>query len=532
MRLKFWLAFCLAVSMSLSMALSHGAPSPAASSPSTSEQAELARLQVRVQDLEKALQELKASQAADHSKWEVTRANIDSEMYQFGIITTMLGNKTAWVGNMVAIVAIFITVILFVASYATYLSTKDRAKKEARSVAKKWFSAKTHNLEQEIEKLLFKAEAAQESIAKQAHLVLFEAQDVSKTMRAAKAQAEAFMQSSHAKDPTGLAENAVDSAASEFVQQANENLKSKAEKDFTADEHYIRGAALYHSGNLQAALDSFYAAVSHAGIASSSDQVKYRMAKAFTLDALHRNDEANDIYDELDHQFGLDPDPKVREQVAIGLFNKGISLGESGMFEEAINIYGYLSYRYGEDTAPAVREQVAKGLFNKGFKLGKLGRVEEEIAIYEDLEKRFDKDQSVNVRSHMVKALNKFGVGKVMRAKFHWLDRSVQQAEIKGALAAFERAVNHCVAADSLLIKSDQMDRAEALGNTAYCLFLAGERKAAQEPAQAGLKLGGEELLEAMHTLMAEHRVEPEDSDFQAMFDAIGAASIPDAKSA
>jgi tetratricopeptide (TPR) repeat protein len=443
-------------------------------------------------------------------------------MYNFSVLTTMLANKTAWIGNLVAIVAIFITVIVFVASYATYVSTKDRAKKEARSVAKKWFTAKTHSLEQEIEKLLAKAEAAQESIAIQAHQVLFEAQDVSKTMQAAKAQAEAFMQSSHAKDPTGSAENSGDSnAASEFVQQANENLKSKAEIDFTADEHYIRGAALYHSGNLQAALHSFDTAVSHAGSAPSSDQVKYRMAKAFTLDALKRDEEANAIYDELDQQFGLDPDSRVREQVAIGLFNKGISLGELGMFEEAINIYDYLDYRYGEDTAPAVREQVAKGLFNKGFKLGKLGRFEDEIATYDDLDNRFGKDQSANVRSHMVKALNRLGLGKVVQAKSHWLDRSLQQTEIKGALAAFERALNHCVAPESLLVRTDQIDRAEVLGYTAYCLFLAGERKAAHEPALAGLTLGGDELRSTLAALLAEHRVEPEDSDFQAMLDSL-----------
>ena len=525
---KRWLLLCLILATfphPFSAAQSAAASSPASApakaatqaSHSAPAQSELEQLRARVQVLEEELHHQKTAQEILSNNLQNSIHATDARMFDYSNLTTMMANQTAWVGNLVATTAMGITLLVFAAGFATYFSAKARAKKEARGVAKKWFSDKTTKLEIEIEKLLAKAEAAQESIASHAHKVLNEAEDASKMLAEAKAEAEAFMQQSNAKDPTGILQNAPDSAASDFVQQANETLKSKPEKDFTADEHYIRGASLYHSGNLQAALDSFEAAIAHSADATSGDQVKYRMAKAFTLDALHRDDEANAIYDDLDQQFGQDPQDAVREQVAIGLFNKGISLGELGKFEEAINIYDYLDYRYGEDTAPAVREQVTKGLFNKGTKLGKLGRIEEEIAAYDDLDRRFGQDQTANVRSHMVRALNKLGETRILSAKMQWPDESTRQTELIAALAALQRALNHCVPEESSPIRADQLDRASVKGNMAYCLFLRGEPDATRYPLSVSLRLGGADLLDTLRTLAATHRLEPEDSQFDAM---------------
>ncbi len=523
---KRWLLLCLIFSTlhhssaaAQSGAASSPAPAKAASeaTQSASARSELEQLRAKVQALEEELHHQKTAHEILANNLQNSIHATDARMFDYGNLSTMMANQTAWVGNLVATTAIGITLLVFAAGFATYFSTKAQAKKEARGVAKKWFSDKTTKLEIEIEKLLAKAEAAQESIASHAHKVLHEAEDASKMLAEAKAEAEAFMQQSNAKDPSGTLQHAPDVAASEFVQQANENLKSKPEKDFTADEHYIRGASLYHSGNLQAALDSFEAAIAHSSDATSGDQVKYRMAKAFTLDALHRDDEANAIYDELDHQFGQDPQDAVREQVAIGLFNKGISLGTLGRYEEAINIYDYLDYRYGEDTAPAVREQVTKGLFNKATKLGKLGRIEEEVAAYDDLDRRFGQDQTANVRSHMVKALNKLGKTRILSAKTQWTDPGARQTELTAALEALQRALNHCVPEDSAPIRADQLDRASVKGLMAYCLFLRGETDATRYPLSVSLRLGGADSLDALRTLAATHRLEPEDSQFDAL---------------
>lgn len=52
-------------------------------------------------------------------------------------------------------------------------------------------------------------------------------------------------------------------------------------------------------------------------------------------------------------------------------------------------MYDDLLARFGSAREPGLREQVAIGLFDKGLTLGALGRTEEQIAALEDLLARF-----------------------------------------------------------------------------------------------------------------------------------------------
>jgi tetratricopeptide (TPR) repeat protein len=482
----------------------------------------LVQLQQRIDALEKALQEQKNTTEILQNKLQLTSATIDSRMYEFGVITTMLANKTTWIGILVAMTGVLITILVGVAGFITYNNAQDKAKKEARSAAKKWFGAKTQDLEREIEQLLFKAEAAQQSIASQADKVLSEAQDASRVMQAAKAEAQSFMQMAISAEQVGLSGlggQSGDALHSDFVQQANESLKAKPENQFTADEHYIRGASLYHSGNLQAALDSFDAAIRITS--DDADNVKYRMARAFTLSTLNQSEEAMATWDALDQQYGQHPLDPVREQVATGLFNKGISLTELGRFEEAIAVYDYLDQRFGQDRAAAVREQVAKGLFNKSYKLGKMGRPEQEIAVLQDLEQRFGSASDPHIREHLLRAHNRLGIKQIGLAKSHWSDLPARRSALSAALVALEKALTLCVPPDKALMRSDQHDRAEVSGHLGYCLFLADEQRAAREPSATCLKLGGQDMLEVLQQMAQQQRQEPEDSQYLKMLDEV-----------
>jgi tetratricopeptide (TPR) repeat protein len=514
MMFRYWLTLCL----TLAVGFCHAQPSEKTPLPQ-----EIIELQEKLKTLEKELQNQKIQHEILVNKLEVVRTYTDNRMFDYNNLLSAQGAHTTWIGNLVAIVGILITVLVFVGSFATYLSTKDRAKKEARGVAKKWFSEKTHHLEQEIEVLLAKAEAAQQSIAIHADKVLSDAENASKVMQDAKAQAVAFMYAANAKDKGLGSQQTVDAAASEFVQIANENLKSKAEKDFTIDEHYIRGASLYHSGNLQAALNSFDAAINLATDASAADQVKYLMAKAFTLDALNRHEDANDTYDALDKCFGENPSYGVREQVATGLLNKGISYSELHLYEEAAAVYSYLDSRFGMDHSPEVREQVVKALINKGAVLGKLGFVEDEIASYDELLQRFSHEQTAVVREHLLRALNRFGLSQIMEAKANWADMVRHRSGLTAAISALERALGQCLPPDRILIRSDQQDLAEVLGNLGYCLFLSEERQAAKEPTLKCLRMGGKDMLDVRRETVNMSRVEPQDSQYEAMLDELWA---------
>ncbi len=471
----------------------------------TNKQAEeLAQLQARVNALEKEVQAQKTILEMQATKLQITASNLDSRMYDFANITSMLGSQSTWVGNLVAMTGIGITLLVFGAGIATYFSAKERAKKEARSAAKKWFGEKAQHLETEIEQLLAKAKAAQHSIESHTDMVLSEAQDVTRVMQAAKAEAQAFMHLPLTKDEPGLPQHHADTGSSDFVAQANENLKSKPEKDFTADEHYIRGASLFHSGNWQAALDSFDAAHAAAQHSSSIDQVKYRMARAFTLATLERVDEAISAYDEINQLFGTDPQDSVREQVAIGLLNKGISLGEQGRLAEAVEAYNELDARFAQDNASAVREQVMMGLSNKAFKLGKLERFEEAVATYAEVESRFGTEACQHLREHRQDALKDLAKSLIRQLPQQAANVSAWRNLLSRSIASLEKALQLCVPQEKALIRSDQQQRAEISALLGLCLYLADEKQAAKEHIKLGLQLGGEELGEHLRSASAE----------------------------
>ncbi len=507
-----WIALsCLAMLLCL--------PTFAANSPSSNQAEDIAQLQARISALEKEVQAQKTVLEMQATKLQTTASNLDSRMYDFANITSMLGSHTTWVGNLVAMTGIGITLLVFGAGFATYFSAKERAKKEARSAAKKWFGEKAQHLEREIAQLLAKAEAAQHSIASHADKVLSEAQDVSRVMQAAKAEAQAFMHLPLTKDEPGLPQHPADSAASDFVAQANENLKSKPEKDFTADEHYIRGASLFHSGNWQAALDSFDAAHAAAKHTSSIDQVKYRMARAFTLATLERADEAIAAYDEINQRFGTDPQDSVREQVAIGLLNKGISLGELGHLPEAIAAYEELDARFANDSAPAVREQVMMSLANKAFKLGKLARYEAAAAAYDEVEARFGAEACLHLREHRQHALKDLAKHQLRQLKEHSANTAPWRVLLSRSIANLEKALQLCVPQEKALIRSDQQQRAEISALLGLCLYLADEKQAGKEHLNTSLQLGGEEIRESLRVLSAEVMVENLRSQFAEVVD-------------
>ena len=59
-------------------------------------------------------------------------------------------------------------------------------------------------------------------------------------------------------------------------------------------------------------------------------------------------------------------DPDVREQVAWGLFNKGVTLGGLGRTQEALSAYNELLSRFGDSRETDVQEQVSRALLNTG----------------------------------------------------------------------------------------------------------------------------------------------------------------------
>lgn len=303
------------------------------------------------------------------------------------------------------------------------------------------------------------------------------AEKMSINMEKATQVANHFMPSSQdAKDQAGSSSRPIDQESKQQLERANDELKGKAEKNFTANEHYVRGASLYASGNLQGALASFESAIRAAVNAPVVDQVKYLLAKAIALGRNCKFEESIDVYEEIDRRFGSDTLPKTRELVVMGLRSKGLTLGKQGKFKEAIKVYEEIDRRFGREASPGIREQVSK-------------------------------------------ALNGLGFSQIMLAKESWSDEPLRQSWLLSATPIFERSAS--------MRSSD--DRAVILGNLGYALFLAGQVQAARSPTFECLKLGGQKMLDAQRADAKLHRVEPVDTHYEQLLDELW-NSLPTSK--
>ena len=71
-------------------------------------------------------------------------------------------------------------------------------------------------------------------------------------------------------------------------------------------------------------------------------------------------------------RFGDATELPLREQVAMALVNKGVTLGHLDRSDGGDRVYDELVARFGDAPEPAVREQVAMALIGKGVMLGQL----------------------------------------------------------------------------------------------------------------------------------------------------------------
>jgi tetratricopeptide (TPR) repeat protein len=373
------------------------------------------------------------------------------------------------------------------------------------------------------------------------------------------AAAEQLLQSRQLKDDERTP--AVDPKAAAVVERASDELKTKPESSFTAEDHFARGLSQFAKGNHLSALESFRLTSQAVLESTPADALaRYLIAQGVTFGILGKSEEAIAVYDEIDRRFGKDESPgvreqvvrglvnkggmlarldkpkeaiavydemdqrfgkdespRVREQVARGLLSKGITFGKLDKREEEIAVYDEMDKRFGRDESPGVREQVAGGLFSKGITFGKLDKREEEIAVYVEIDRRFGKDESRGVRERVAKARNGLAFGRIISAKQHWQDVPRKTELLAAAIKGLESAL--------LICAND--DRAIDLGNLGYALFLSGDFAAAVDPTRDCLKLGGELTHAGQQNDAKQHRVEPEDSEYEALLTRLWAELHP-----
>ena len=199
----------------------------------------------------------------------------------------------------------------------------------------------------------------------------------------------------------------------EALKGAEQALRAKPEKDYTAADWARRAFAAYADAKLDLAAEYFgQAATAAAAGGSQTQRAEYLFNRGFLFGELQRAEEALAAYDELLAQFKDTAEPRLRELVAKTLRNKGVNLGRLQRSEDELASYEELLARFTDATEPTLREQVAVALLNKGVRLGRLQppRTEEELAAYDELLARFEDATEPVLREQVAKALLNKGI--------------------------------------------------------------------------------------------------------------------------
>ena len=232
---------------------------------------------------------------------------------------------------------------------------------------------------------------------------------------------------------------------------------------------------------------------------------------SYTLNLLSRFDEAVAITQEIDQRFGSDIEPRIRVQVVNALSDRGLRLGALGKVQEEISVYDEIDQRFGQDAAPEVRDLVCKVLNFKGYKLGQQGKYGEAVTVYQKIDERFREDTSPSSRVLVASALNAIAFNKIMLAKITWSENDQSSQHLATAATALQRALNECLPGERILV----------LGNLGYCLFLEGQHMAAVQPTLECLQMGGQNALTAQLKDATINRVEPEDTEYEALLNSL-----------
>ena len=427
---------------------------------------DIAQIQAQVQILDKEVAVLK----------EVSDNRLDAQDQRIGdldIWTGQQANYMAAISNVTALVGVAIALIAVGAGFIVYFSATSRASAEARRASERWFQQHEHDLRAQIGALHDQTNSLQSQLdafrqkAEDAHGEID--RKASEFDDHAKQQSLVIDQAAQqvlAKHQDG--QQPVDLSAIAAVQQASLALQEKPENSFTSDDHYARGLNEYIAGRFDSALLSFDKALLSAEVESISPEnnAKLLNARAVALHQLSHREEAMAIYDEIEHSYGADTNPALRERVAKALVNKGVALQEIARSEEAITIHDEIDRRYGGDANPALRVLVARALNDRAY-----------------------------LRS--------------LQAKQHWQTGTEHSNLLALAISDLGRAKQQCA--------NDRLP--EVLGNLGYALFLSGAIDEAEVHTRECLLLGQMASLEWQRGNTQMHRVEPQDSEYERLLD-------------
>lgn len=211
-------------------------------------------------------------------------------------------------------------------------------------------------------------------------------------------------------------------------------------------------------------------------------------------------------YTTLIQRYSDDDSPVLREQVANAINHLGVVYSQNNQIDKAIKSYKTLIQRYSDDNSPELREQVAKAMNQLGIVYGQNNQIDQEVSTYKNLIKIYSDDESPVMREEVSRGLNSLGFSFLIQAKKALtVDRwAVLKKSLKPLLQALDR-------------QPETELKSMVLGNLGYAHFLLGQPDEAERYTRECLQLGEDKVYQAQQKDAQQHRLEPEDSEYEAM---------------
>lgn len=504
--------------------------------------------------------ELQIFKAQAEAKFDAAKESQQKDLQLYQQLVTsqnerieQINHQVDWLGDLIALGSLIITLLLVIIGYFAYSKAKDDAKDIAQVAAKeeayttskaevkKWFDDNLSAINSEISELrdrLSQLRSEVDAHAKQVHLA----------MDRINTDLQAHAREIIAKNPLpDDSKPTLTEADKNVLAAADNSLQDRPESTYTYFDWNTRAFAAYSEGNFalaaeywrkaaqsrQATDEQVSIALVNQGVALGKQnkhdeesacyqQIIQRFGDS-TLPALQKHvaialnnqcvqlsqqstsDEVGACYQQVIQRFGNSTLPDLQTQVAIALNNQAVFLGERDEFDKSIACAQQVIQRFGNSTLIDLQEQVGFALNNQAVSLGKQNKQSEKLACHQQVIQRFEHSPSEKLQGQVATALNGIGFAQVINAKEIWSKEEERTRLLTESLSLFKQSQE----------KNPPNDlKAVVLGNVAYALWLLGREAEVEAPLREALTMGGEKIFngEIEDTKIS---TVPIDSDFE-----------------
>ena len=359
-----------------------------------------------------------------------------------------INHQVDWLGTLIALGSLIITLLLVVVGYFAYGKAKSDAESVAKKVAadeanstskaevKKWFDENLAGVNQEIADLKIKLQKTTQEVgehAEKAHRNIEESTEKIQT------HANKIIAANPMSTDSKLT---LTDTEKQTLVQASTALKDKPEAQYTFDDWNTRAFSAVAENNFALAAEYWKSA------AAATD--------------------------------GAD------EQVAQALYNQGVALGQQNKFDEAIACYQKLAQRFGDSSLPLLQVQVAQALTNQGATLHLQDKFAEAIECCQQVVNRYSNSPLPALQDEVARALASNGFVQFIRAKRAWNQEAERAKLLSESLILFEGA-NEKLQTNNL--------KANVLGMMAHVLWLLGRKAEVETPLREAFSLGNKEIV-------------------------------------